>query len=122
MDKIDRPEGTKDQIKPFTEDQIADLVSAAEKSGQPLRNVALVWLLFDTGMRVSELCALDIADIDLRLRRVEVLGKGNKHRTLYFNDVVYMALWRHIKHENRPENSPLFAATDKSPSWQADDA
>lgn len=102
MDKIDRPEGTKDQIKPFTEDQITDLISAAEKSGQPLRNVALIWLLFDTGMRVSELCALNIADIDLRLRRVEVLGKGNKRRTLYISDVVYMALWRHIKHENRP--------------------
>jgi integrase/recombinase XerC len=48
------------------------------------RNIAIVELLYATGIRVSELCGLNIADIDGSRNVIKVLGKGNKERMVPF--------------------------------------
>ncbi len=45
-----------------------------------LRDVAVLELLYGSGLRVGELCGLKIADVDLRAHRVIVWGKGSKQR------------------------------------------
>ena len=47
-----------------------------------LRDRALVELLYGAGLRVSELVALDVRDVDLRAREVRVWGKGGKERVV----------------------------------------
>ena len=44
------------------------------------RDDAVLELLYGSGLRVSELCRLDLADLDLGRRRVTVTGKGDKQR------------------------------------------
>jgi integrase/recombinase XerC len=71
------------------QDQAADAMAAAKsgaEQGDPLalRDRLIVEMLYATGIRVSELCGLDIDDVDTRHRVVRVLGKGDKQRTAPF--------------------------------------
>ena len=57
----------------------ADTSSPIDEAVQ-LRDDAVVELLYGSGLRVSELCGLDIGDIDVATRTVSVWGKGGKQR------------------------------------------
>lgn len=73
---------------------LADVDSGAEltKTQQTyhdryrLRDTALITMLLDTGMRVSELCGIDIRDLDMDQASVLVTRKGGNLQTLYFSD------------------------------------
>ncbi|WP_427018329.1 tyrosine recombinase XerC [Pseudarthrobacter sp. P1] len=64
--------------------RVLDSLVEAAASGDPvaLRNLAMVELLYATGVRVGELAALDIDDLFPERRTLTVLGKGNKERTV----------------------------------------
>lgn len=77
------------------QDQVAAVLEApgapaARRGGTPsrqdaaltLRDTAIVELLYATGIRVGELCGLDIGDLDAERRTIRVLGKGNRERTV----------------------------------------
>ncbi len=73
------------------QDQASDLLQAsasgaAERDAIALRDHALLEVLYATGIRVSELCGLDVADVDLDRRVLVVLGKGGKERTVPFGE------------------------------------
>lgn len=57
-----------------------------------VRDRAILELLYATGLRVSELCGLDVGDVDLGRRRVRVLGKGGKEREVPVGDAAADAL------------------------------
>ncbi len=56
------------------------------EDGDPkgLRDQAIMELLYSTGMRVGELCGLDVDDVDRERHVVRVLGKGRKERSVPF--------------------------------------
>jgi integrase/recombinase XerC len=67
--------------RPLNVDEIKRLLAALDPSeprGQ--RDLAMLELLYAGGLRVSELLALDLGDLDLERREVRVLGKGAKER------------------------------------------
>jgi integrase/recombinase XerC len=89
------------------QDQALDAMSAAKlgaEQGDPLalRDRLIVELLYATGIRVSELCGLDIDDIDTSRRLLRVLGKGNKQRTVPFGEPAQAALTAWLS-DGRPE-------------------
>jgi integrase/recombinase XerC len=49
-----------------------------------LRDQAILELLYATGVRVSEVCALDVDDVDRDRRVIRVMGKGRKERSVPF--------------------------------------
>jgi integrase/recombinase XerC len=71
----------------------AALAVAAEGGGPvAARDVAMLELLYATGMRVSELCGLDLADLDRDRQVVRVFGKGSKERTVPVGKPAWRAL------------------------------
>jgi integrase/recombinase XerC len=65
-------------------DQATHLVLAPGDEASPvlLRDRAILELLYATGVRVSELCGLDVGDVDRGRRVVRVLGKGGRERSV----------------------------------------
>lgn len=62
---------------------LTDLEAAAADGGAvPLRNRAMVELLYATGVRVGELAGMDVDDLDPDRRTLRIVGKGNKERTV----------------------------------------
>jgi integrase/recombinase XerC len=70
-----------------------------------LRDMALVELLYATGMRVGELTGLDMEDLDLERGEVRVLGKGRKERVIPVHDAARQLLANYIQKER-----PILAA------------
>lgn len=65
----------------LTHEEMARLIEAPDTSTpQGLRDRAILELLYAAGVRVSEIVALDLKDIDLGSRQIRVWGKGSKER------------------------------------------
>jgi integrase/recombinase XerC len=71
-----------------------DAAESGAQQGDPLalRDRLIVEMLYATGIRVSELCGLDVDDVDAARRVLRVLGKGNKQRTVPFGEPALQAL------------------------------
>jgi len=76
-----------------------------------IRNIAVVELLFASGMRVSELCSLRNQDVDMGNGEVRIIGKGNKERIIYIcQPETLKALHQWLEQKNGACNSqaPFF--------------
>ncbi|PBB05861.1 tyrosine recombinase XerC [Salimicrobium humidisoli] len=81
----------------FYEEEINELFKAAATS-TPLgqRNMAILELLYGTGIRVSECAGLDVDRIDFSLSTILVTGKGRKERYVPFGEYAKNALERYL--------------------------
>jgi len=99
------------EIQPFTEEDIK-LIFASLSKTKPYytagrreaqntlhfadRSRAMILLMLDTGVRVSELCDLKVKDVDLRNKQVTVFGKGSKERSIPISPRTAQSLWRYF--------------------------
>lgn len=109
----------------FERDPIVFLNSYAEslkcKSLADLRDKAFIFLLMDSGLRISEACNLTRGDIDWNTKSTYIIGKGNKKAKVRFSDRFLTAAKRYLAarakldgETGRPLNSlPLFARHDR---------
>lgn len=74
-----------------------------------LRDKALICFLLSTGCRVSEVCNLNIDDVNFQKLECKVLGKGNKERIVYLNEVSEMWLKKYLESRN-DSSKALFAS------------
>ena len=85
------------------------LETYAEESGEltAIRNLAMVEMLYASGARVSELCGLDIKDIDWERQTIRVLGKGNKERVIPIGRPAVAAIekWLEVRSQLANEKS-----------------
>ncbi|MGE2712463.1 tyrosine recombinase XerC [Mycolicibacterium litorale] len=98
------------------QDQARDALDAAKSGAQQgdplaLRDRLIVEMLYATGIRVSELCGLDVDDVDTSRRLLRVLGKGDKQRTVPFGEPADQAL-----HAWLTAGRPALATPDSGPA------
>ncbi|MBI4900527.1 MAG: tyrosine recombinase XerC [Actinobacteria bacterium] len=89
------------QAETFEMLRSAIAVAAEDDSARGARDVAILELLYATGIRVAELCGLDLGAVDEERQTVRVLGKGDKERVVPLGSPALSALerWR----ARRPE-------------------
>ena len=98
-DWIQRPSRSRSLPKTLGRRELARLRKAVSESEDPLA-MPVSTLMLDTGLRVSELCALDIDDIDKEdLSALVIGGKGEKDRTVLFtqSSVEVLESWEPIR-------------------------
>lgn len=83
--KIKHPE-----MKVLTEEQVKSMIQCAKG-----RDKAIITTLYGTGIRVSELINLHIDDVNKT--QIKIVGKGDKSRSIYFNEAVKSAINEYIK-------------------------
>lgn len=96
--QIDSPRVDRFPPRAISPHQVDELLELPLRSSTPegLRDKAMLELLYATGMRVSELVALNLRDIDLTEATVRCMGKGGRERLLPLNETAVTALEEYL--------------------------
>ena len=96
-------------------------VTADENDVNKERDFAIITLFLNCGLRLSELIGINIQDIDFNEYKLNVIGKGNKERTIYLNKACIHAIDNYlsvrpkdgIKNDSKASNKALFLSKRK---------
>ena len=106
----------KDQRIPtyLQEDETTALLTASDKTKKTNdRDVAVLELLYSTGMRCSEIAGLRLEDFDFSGRSIRILGKGRKERWVPFGRPASAAVKRYLGSRQSPTaKGPVFLGAD----------
>lgn len=80
-----------------TPEQWEALIGTCDRTLRGVRDEAIFGLLRDTGMRASELVAINLADVNVREQSILVHGKGGRDRYVGYSDRTAVALDRYIR-------------------------
>lgn len=94
----------------ITQHQAAALLDQAPNGRSPLRDRALLELMYCAGLRAGEVVAVDLRDIDFAAGTIRVHGKGNKQRIAVFGESCREALRTYLAREQTPPviGEPVF--------------
>ena len=108
--------GEKVVIATFSEDEISRLLHQPDqKTYTGLRDYTIMLLLLETGIRISELVGITMADVHLREGNVLVNGKGSKQRLVPIQSKMRQVLQRYLRERGNAVTDALFLTVDNSP-------
>ena len=97
MGKIKPPKVPEVLIKPFSDHHVKDiLLLCSNHTRAGIRNRAIILILLDTGLRLSELSKIQMTDLDLDSETITVMGKGNRQRVVRIGRQTQKALVRYL--------------------------
>lgn len=117
MERIPMPKVADPQKRALDEREMAKLIEAARKSSR--RDLAIILVLTDTGMRASELGDLERADIDLDQLTIRIrCGKGGKGRVAFFSPLTARGVRRYLA--SRKDSDPALFLTNRGLPFNRD--
>ena len=94
--------------------EVMRLIGTRPPAGQPetrwRRDVAILELLYASGIRRAELIGIDVSDVNFEERTIRVIGKGNKQRTVFFNQATAGALQAYLNVRPACQDGALFVS------------
>ena len=100
MRKIEPVKVPEEIKKAFTATEMEAIREACKNS----RDRALIEFIYSTGLRVSEVCALDVNDINWNKQELYVVGKGGKERVVYISDSAIFYLRKYLFERCKKKN------------------
>lgn len=101
MQVIKSPRIPQTIVKPFSHQDIENLLLlCSSNSFLDARNKAMVLVFLDTGLRLSELAAIQLVDINFESETIKVMGKGAKERVVRVGKTTQKALLRYLLMRN----------------------
>lgn len=82
----------------LTHTEMDQLLLSCDNDVLGIRNQVMIELMYACGLRVSECVNLKVGDIDISERSINILGKGNKERVLFFYEDLLQKLQNYIYH------------------------
>ncbi|HEX3358128.1 MAG TPA: site-specific tyrosine recombinase XerD [Tepidisphaeraceae bacterium] len=102
LQQLERPKPERYLPRVLSKSQVNQLIAAPNpKSKLFWRDVAILELLYASGLRATELCELKIRDVNLQVSCVRVLGKGHKERIVPLGQAAAESITRYLN-EARP--------------------
>ena len=101
---------TKQPVKEIITDE---MIERLRDNCKCIRDLAIIDLLYSTGIRVGELVGLNKSDIDFEERECIVYGKGDKERRVYFDAKAKLHLLNYLN--TRVDNNPALFVTLDAP-------
>lgn len=107
---ITSPKAGKHLPKNMDAEQVGRLLDCDSSVPLDRRDLAMMELMYSSGLRLSELQGLDIGDIDLAEGEARLLGKGNKERIVPIGAKAIIALqqWLAVRPQFAPQDNALF--------------
>lgn len=100
VDLVNSPKLWQHLPKVLSPEKVDALIAAPSREDRlPLRDRALLALMYATGCRASEVCGITLRDIHLEERYCRCVGKGNKERLVSLNPVACAAVEAYLQHE-----------------------
>lgn len=99
MDRIPLPKIPVKVLNTFSAADIEKLAQACQQgAGNGDRNLCMLMLLLDTGIRVSELTGIELGHVDMALGQIKIIqAKGGRERMVPIGSLVQRLLWRYIQ-------------------------
>jgi site-specific recombinase XerD len=108
--QVKAPIAEKKTIIPLSKVEVTALLESASQSPYHYRDRAIIFLLLDTGIRATELCNLQLKDLNRVTGYIRVIGKGKKERLLPVSEETIKAIDEYLTvRESVTPSSPLFA-------------
>jgi site-specific recombinase XerD len=101
------------EINVFTEEDLQNLIEASQLHNDKERNLLMIKILVNTGMRISELSNIELNHI--KGNAIRIIGKGNKERTVYLSDSCIEALNNYLALRPQCNSKLLFLAKGNKP-------
>jgi len=116
MDRVEKPRIPRRLPPRLSREDACRLLRAASTSRNPLRDRAILLLLFDCGVRAGELIGLRVKDVDFESRTVRVIGKDQEERVIPVSDTTVRALKEYLNgRSNSPDDSLFLSARTRGP-------
>lgn len=109
---ISAPKQAKHLPKNIDTEQVQQLLANDSKEPIDIRDRAIIELLYSSGLRLSELQGLNLNSINIRVREVRVIGKGNKERVVPLGRYASHAIqqWLKVRLLFNPKDEALFVS------------
>jgi integrase/recombinase XerC len=108
MEGLSNPKLGRSLPAPLTQAQVLQLLEQPDlTTHQGVRDRAILELFYSSGLRVSELVALNTSDIDTPQRLLRIMGKGRRERLVPITSTAIQWLTALLSHSQRPANTTI---------------